>query len=76
MMTGAYLVHEGKYYLVYQTVRSPYNVRVKNQVGLAWADSPHGPWTKSEAPILSPADNGIWKGEADNRFMVEKKGDF
>ena len=67
---------EGTYYLCYQTVKSPYNVRVKNQVGLAWSDSPHGPWTKSEEPILSPADNGIWKGEEQNRFLVEKKGDF
>lgn len=67
---------EDKYYLCYQTVKSPYNVRVKNQVGLAWADSPDGPWTKSEEPILSPANNGIWKGEEQNRFMVEKKGDF
>ena len=67
---------EDKYYLCYQTVKSPYNVRVKNQVGLAWSDSPDGPWTKSEEPILSPADNGVWKGEEQNRFMVEKKGDF
>ncbi len=36
------------YYLCYQTVKSPYNVRVKNQVGLAWSDSPNGPWTKSK----------------------------
>lgn len=67
---------EGKYYLCYQTVKSPYNVRVKNQVGLAWANSPYGPWTKSKEPILSPADNGIWDGEEDNRFKVKKKGDF
>lgn len=67
---------EGKYYLCYQTVKSPYNVRVKNQVGLAWADSPKGPWTKSAEPILSPADNGIWEGEEQNRFKVKKKGDF
>lgn len=67
---------EGMYYLCYQTVKSPYNVRVKNQVGLAWSDSPNGPWTKSSKPILSPADNGIWKGEEQNRFNVEKKGDF
>lgn len=67
---------EDRYYLCYQIVKSPYNVRVKNQVGLAWADSPDGPWIKSEKPILSPADNGIWKGEEQNRFMVEKKGDF
>ncbi|UXP30994.1 MULTISPECIES: glycoside hydrolase family 117 protein [Reichenbachiella] len=67
---------EGMYYLSYQTVKSPYNVRVKNQVGLAWSDSPHGPWTKSKEPILSPADNGVWAGTEDNRFKVEKKGDF
>jgi len=67
---------ESMYYLCYQTVKSPYNVRVKNQVGLAWSDSPYGPWTKSEEPILSPADNGIWDGDEDNRFKVKKKGDF
>ena len=76
VFTTEILQHDGKYYLTYQTVKSPYVVRVKNQIGLAWADSPHGPWTKSEEPILSPADNGVWKGEEDNRFMVEKKGDF
>lgn len=76
VFTTEILQHDGKYYLTYQTVKSPYVVRVKNQIGLAWADSPHGPWTKSEEPILSPADNGFWKGEEDNRFMVEKKGDF
>lgn len=67
---------EDKYYLCYQTVKSPYNVRVRNQVGLAWSNSPNGPWIKSEEPILSPADNGVWKGEEQNRFLVEKKGDF
>ncbi len=68
--------HDGKFYLCYQTVKSPYTVRVKNQIGLAWADSPDGPWTKSKEPILSPADNGIWRGEKQNRFAVIKKGDF
>ncbi|TRX59978.1 family 43 glycosylhydrolase [Fulvivirga sp. M361] len=76
VFTVEIMAHEGKYYLCYQTVKSPYNVRVKNQVGLAWADSPHGPWTKSEKPILSPADNGVWKGEEQNRFNVVRKGDF
>lgn len=76
VFTTEIMVWEDTYYLCYQTVKSPYNVRVKNQVGLAWADSPDGPWTKSEQPILSPADNGVWKGEEQNRFMVLKKGDF
>lgn len=67
---------EDKYYLCYQTVKSPYTVRVKNQIGMAVADSPYGPWTKTKEPVLSPADNGIWKGEEQNRFNVIKKGDF
>ncbi len=76
VFTTEIMVHDGRYYLCYQTVKSPYLVRVKNQVGLAWADSPYGPWTKSKEPILSPADNGIWDGDEDNRFKVIKKGDF
>ena len=76
VFTVEIMEHDGMYYLCYQTVKSPYNVRVKNQVGLAWSNSPNGPWTKSKEPILSPADNGIWKGEEQNRFLVEKKGDF
>ncbi|RMG26611.1 MAG: glycosyl hydrolase [Bacteroidetes bacterium] len=76
VFTTEIFVHEGRYYLVYQTVKSPYTVRVKNQVGIAWATSPDGPWTKSPEPILSPADNGIWLGEEDNRFKVVRKGDF
>mgnify|MGYP001800643396 CR=1 FL=1 len=76
VFTTEIFVHKGKYYQTYQTVKSTYTVRVKNEVGIAWADGPHGPWHKSKAPILSPANNGIWKGEADNRFQVERKGDF
>ena len=77
VFTTEIMVHEGKYYLCYQTVKSPYNKRVKNQVGLSWADSPHGPWTKSKEPILSPADNGVWYGDdLQDRFSVVKKGDF
>ena len=76
VFTVEIMQHDGKYYLSYQTVKSPYTVRVKNQVGLAWSDSPNGPWHKLAEPILSPADNGVWTGEEDNRFKVEKKGDF
>jgi len=76
VFTVEIMKHDNMYYLCYQTVKSPYNVRVKNQVGLAWSNSPNGPWTKSAEPILSPADNGVWKGTEQNRFLVEKKGDF
>ncbi|MDP2525077.1 glycoside hydrolase family 117 protein [Maribacter dokdonensis] len=77
VFTVEIMKHEDMYYLTYQTVKSPYNKRVKNQIGLAWSTSPNGPWIKSKEPILSPADNGIWEGDDPNdRFSVKKKGDF
>lgn len=77
VFTVEIMANEGKYYLCYQTVKDPYNKRVKNQVGLAWSDSPDGPWEKSKEAILSPADNGEWLGDdLQDRFSVVKKGDF
>lgn len=76
VFTPEVFVHEGKFYLLYQTVKSPYTARVREEVAIAWADSPHGPWHKNDAPIVSPATNGVWLGEEDNRFKVIKKGDF
>ncbi|MFI3285417.1 MAG: family 43 glycosylhydrolase [Rikenellaceae bacterium] len=67
---------DGRYYLCYQTVKSPYTVRVKNTIGMAWSDSPRGPWTKTAEPVLTPSDTGEWLGEEDNRFKVVSKGDF
>ena len=76
VFTPEVLVHEGKYILVYQTVKAPYVNRVKNQIGMSIADSPNGPFVKVDHPILSPADNGEWLGEEDNRFYAKKQGDF
>jgi hypothetical protein len=76
VFTPEIFAHEGNYYLVYQTVKAPYVVRVKNQIGMAVADSPHGPWRKLDEPILSPADNGKWLGDEDDRFSVVSQGDF
>lgn len=76
VFTPEVFVHEGYYYLVYQVVKAPYVVRVKNNVGMAIADSPDGPWKKLPEPILKPADNGIWMGDEDDRFAVIEKGDF
>ncbi|MGI9544814.1 MAG: glycoside hydrolase family 117 protein [Cyclobacteriaceae bacterium] len=76
VFTPEVLAHEGKFYLVYQVVKAPYANRVKNKVGMAIANSPTGPWEKLDAPILEPANNGIWLGEEDNRFKVTVRGDF
>lgn len=67
---------DGKYYLCYQAVKSPYDVRVKNTVGMAWADNIRGPWTKTKEPVLCASDTGEWLGEEQNRHKVVKQGDF
>ncbi len=76
VFTPEIFAHAGRYYLVYQAVKAPYVVRVKNTIAMAVSDSPHGPWRKLPAPILHPADNGRWLGKADDRFKVIAKGDF
>lgn len=76
VFTPEIFTHQGKFYLVYQVVKAPYVVRVKNQVAMAVADSPAGPWKKLPKPILSPADNGQWLGDEEDRFRVIEKGDF
>lgn len=76
VFTPEIFAHEGRYYLVYQVVKAPYVVRVKNSIGMAISESANGPWKKLPEPILRPADNGKWLGNEDNRFKVIAKGDF
>lgn len=76
VFTVEVLVHDGKYYLVYQCVKSPYVRRVKNTVGMAIADSPRGPWRTLDEPILRASDTGVWDGDEDNRFLVKEQGEF
>lgn len=76
VFTPEILAHAGKYYLVYQVVQSPYLRRSYENISMAVADSPDGPWTKLPGPILSAAQDGEWTGEADNRFLVKSKGSF
>ncbi|TBR37996.1 glycosyl hydrolase [Marinomonas agarivorans] len=76
VFTPEILAHEGKYYLVYQTVKAPYTNRQIEEIAIAWADNPYGPWHKSDSPILSPSQDGEWLGNEDNRFHVKSKGSF
>jgi hypothetical protein len=76
VFTPQVMMHEGKYVLVYQTVKAPYVNRVKNQVGMAIGSSPDGPFKKLKQPILSPAADGEWLGNEDSRFKVKKQGAF
>lgn len=76
VFTPEAMEHEGKFYLVYQVIQSPYLLRSYESIAIAVSDSPDGPFVKSEKPILEPTKNGIWEGEEDNRFKVTKKGGF
>ncbi|MEN1677966.1 MAG: glycosyl hydrolase [Planctomycetota bacterium] len=76
VFTPEVLADNGRYYLVYQVVKSPYVRRSFENVAIAVADSPEGPWRKSPAPILEAAQDGQWDGDADNRFLVQSKGSF
>lgn len=76
VFTPEVLAYNGMYYLVYQTVQSPYKVRSFENIAIAKASSPDGPFEKSKTPILEPTKDGIWKGDVQNRFEVIKKGSF
>lgn len=76
VFTPEIYTEDNKYYLVYQVVKAPYLVRSFEDIAIAWADSPNGPWTKSKEPILCPTEDGEWEGDMDNRFRVKRKGGF
>lgn len=76
VFTPQVMVHDGKYILVYQTVKDPYVNRVKSNIGMAIAYSPEGPFRKLEKPILSPSNDGEWLGNEDSRFKVKTQGSF
>jgi hypothetical protein len=76
VFTPEVLKHEGMFYLVYQSVQYPYTNRQYEQIAIASASSPFGPWNKSAVPIISPSKDGEWSGEEDNRFHVKSKGSF
>lgn len=76
VFTPQVMVHDGKYVLVYQAVKSPYLNRVKNSIGMAIASSPDGPFEKLENPVLTPSNDGEWLGEEDSRFKTTTQGSF
>lgn len=76
VFTPEVLKHDGKFYLVYQVVKSPYVIRVNEHIAMAVSDSVHGPWKKTDQPILYASQNGEWDGEEDDRFAIKSKGDF
>lgn len=54
VFTTEIFVHDGKYYLVYQAAGDEDGIYNRNVVAMAWANSPDGPWTKLDKPLLYP----------------------
>ncbi len=74
VFTPDILVHEGKFYLYYQVIQGIWKNRSLHQIGLAWADSPAGPWKKLAQPILRPGPRGDFVGDADNADAIKHFG--
>lgn len=61
------LAHNEKYYLVYQT--QAYGISytgITENVGMAVADSPEGPFVKVDKPIIEPMKGGRWFEDEDS----------
>lgn len=64
------LLAEGKYYLCYQARKKDIN---RNVVGMSWAESPDGPWTKLDKPILRTTPDGEMIDEHKKGFQAWQK---
>ncbi len=76
VFTPDILRHDGKFYLYYQVIQGIWKQRSSHQIGMAWAESPAGPWTKMAAPVLRPGRRGNFVGDADDADAVASFGDW
>lgn len=64
---------DGRYYLYYQAEKSVDEVPIV--IGMAWADSPGGPWTKHDKPLLVPEKDQSYQGVLDPNIIV-RNGEY
>ena len=57
-------------------IQGVWTQRSIHQIGLAWADSPDGPWTKLDEPILRPGRRGAFVGAADDADAIAAFGEW
>ncbi len=76
VFTPDILLHEGRYYLYYQVIQGVWRHRSIHQIGLAWADTPDGPWTKLPHPVLRPGRRGEFVGDTDDADAVDSLGEW
>lgn len=66
LSTPDILVYKDKYYLYYQSFTGYFSKETDDYCGvsMAVADSPRGPWTKLEKPIVEQGQPGDWDSKA------------
>ncbi len=66
LSTPDILAVNGKYYLYYQTFTERFRPETGDycDVSMAWADSPDGPWHKTDAPVVELGAAGEWDERA------------
>ena len=60
LSTPDVLVFGGRYYLYYQTFTTMWRQNDCVNVSIAWSDSPDGPWTRLDRPVVPQGAEGEW----------------
>ncbi len=60
LSTPDVLVFGGRYYLYYQTFTTMWRQNDCVNVSAAWSDSPDGPWTRLDRPVIPQGAPGEW----------------
>lgn len=60
LSTPDVLVFGGRYYLYYQTFTTMWRQNDCVNVSMALADSPDGPWTRLDRPVILQGESGEW----------------
>ena len=78
VFTPNVLVTEGRYYLFYTSVEMPYSEDALTAIGVAFAESPNGPWTKSAGnPVLRTGPDSAWDSHrVDDACLVVRHGRY
>ncbi|QDU91263.1 Glycosyl hydrolases family 43 [Pirellulimonas nuda] len=66
LSTPDILCFGGKYYLYFQAFTGRFSQAAgdRSDVGMAWADSPDGPWRMIGRPVIKPGPSGAWDASA------------
>ena len=60
LSTPDILLFQGRYYLYYQCFTTMWRKNDCVNVSAAWSDSPDGPWTRLDAPVVPQGAPGEW----------------